>query len=303
MIKRKKLTWSFAVSMILAGCAAPAQPRSSAAPISAPAAAALPVKESPPPSAKSTAETAVHKHGAASAKPQKPAPMPEQNWKLKTGKLSGPGIPAGGKVISTFINPKNGAVSTDTCYTYGDFAVVESRTKGEIGAGEVTLRRKGAGNLCAVEYKGENVEIKIGEGYFAGVAGDYLLMDGAEAADGVLDFQLFAIETGKEVLKAQHHPDEEFTLTRKDGKTSLVYYARLPVKCELALEEQVCWKKVLEANQIKKPLPMPDCTAAFKKTGTSSFESALVTARVRIGDLKSPKPEFTGGRATCQPAL
>ena len=36
---------------------------------------------------------------------------------------------------------------------------------------------KRQGNLCALEYKGRTLDLKIGEGYFAGVAGGYLLVD------------------------------------------------------------------------------------------------------------------------------
>lgn len=235
-----------------------------------------------------------------------PPPLPtvkrEQHWNLKNGKLSGPGNLTSGKFLSKFVNPKSSAVTIDTCWNYGDFAVIESKTKGEIGAGEISVRHKGAGNLCAVEYKGKTLDLKIGEGYFAGVAGEYLLLDGADASDILRDFQIFAIESGKEVFKSQYHPAEEFSLHSKGGKTSLIYFAKLAVKCELALEEKVCWKKVLEQNQIKRAITMPDCTAAFKKTGTSSFDSALVTARAQVSDLTAAKVEFIGGRATCEPA-
>ena len=100
-------------SLVLAACAAPAQeapPAKSAAP-------ELPVKAVAPAAQVSPSPVPAATRVGGVEKPVKLPPLPEQNWKLKSSKLSGPGIPAAGKVISTFTNPKNGAVSTDSCYT------------------------------------------------------------------------------------------------------------------------------------------------------------------------------------------
>ncbi len=66
------------------------------------------------------------------AKAIPPALPREQHWTLKNGKLTGPGNLTSGKFLSKFVNPKTSAVTIDTCWNYGDFAVIESKTKGEM---------------------------------------------------------------------------------------------------------------------------------------------------------------------------
>ncbi|MGZ3723461.1 MAG: hypothetical protein ACXVA9_11050, partial [Bdellovibrionales bacterium] len=157
-------------------------------------------------------------------------------------------------------------------------------------------------NLCAAEFKGKSENLNIIEGNFAGVAGDYILIEGADVSEGPPQFQIFSLATAKEVLKSNHHPDEEFTFSKRGHKTSLIFFAKIPVKCELAGEGAACWKKVLALSPPSQPTPMPNCTAAFAKAKVSPEESALVTIRAQVADLNAPKIQILGGKATCVPA-
>jgi hypothetical protein len=228
----------------------------------------------------------------------------ESIWKMKKGKLLGPGQ-VSPKVIGQFKDPKTGAVTVTNCWKYPGFAITESKTKGEVGAGEMFVRRSSGAareNLCAAEFPGKSIELKIIEGYFAGVAGDYIVVEGADVGEGLPQFQIFSLESAKEIYKGTHQPDEEFSLLRRGKQSSLYFFTKIPVKCELATEGAACWKKVLSGFPAVKPTPMPDCLAAFKKAKIAPEESALVTIRAEIPDLASAKLRVTGGKATCQPA-
>lgn len=224
-------------------------------------------------------------------------------WKLQKGKLVGPFAFGHPSVISKSKNKKGNGTTTETCYRYATFAVVEMRSSDEVGAAELTIRHdppKGFA-LCQTEFKGKTSNLRIGEGYFAGVAGGLIMVDGADSSEGQTEFQLFQADSGLEVMKSFHHPTEEFTIMKSGDNISVEYFAKMAVKCELAKEGESCWKKVLAENKVVGKTPMPDCQVVFDKTKTPLTEPALVFTRARIGKLGSP-PKFLGGPATCQPA-
>jgi hypothetical protein len=240
---------------------------------------------------------------AIEPKPSKPKAT-DIIWKLKNGKMQGPGQ-AAPKVIGTFKDPKSGAVTVTSCWKYPDFAITESKTKGEVGAGEAFLRHSSKGgkeDLCAAEFSGKSDELKIIEGYFAGVAGDYVFIEGADVGEGLPQFQIISTKSATEAFKGVHHPTEEFTVTQRGHRVSLTFFSKVPVKCEIAAEGAECWKKVLAGLPSVKPTPMPECAAAFKNAKVALEESALVTVRAEVSDMAAPKLKILGGKATCQPA-
>ena len=234
--------------------------------------------------------------------PAAPAPAgepAEQVWKVKKGKMAGQPKPL---LIGKFKNKKLPGFTSDICYNYKTFSLVETMSTGEMGSAELLIRYDGSKGLCKPEYKGKYANLNIIEGHLAGVAGDYVVIDGDDPSEPLRQFQIFSLETGKEVYKAYHHPDEDIVLTKKGGVTSVTFHAQVKVKCELASDGEACWKKVIEQNGMKKGSPMPDCKTAFEKTKTSLFEMALVTAKAQIANLASPKVEYVGGKSTCVPA-
>jgi hypothetical protein len=233
------------------------------------------------------------------AKPEAAAALVQDSvWKMKKGKLSGPGA-VSAKIIAQDKDEKSGQTTVTRCWKYKGFALVELKSSGEVGAGELNIRR--GDKLCAADFKGHSDNLNIIEGDFAGIAGDYVIIEGADASEGPPQFQIFSLKTNKEVFKSNHNQAEEFQLTRHGHKTALNFFAKIPVKCALAEEGEECWKKVLAASPMKKPTAMPDCAAAFKKAKVSVQEDALVTVPAQIADLDAPKLEWVGGKATCAP--
>ena len=238
-----------------------------------------------------------------------PVAIPEvkpaaKSWRLSRGKLQGEGVFGFPALLSKTKNKKGNGTTTETCYRYSTFAVVELRSTDEIGSGELTLRLappRGF-NLCNKEFRGKTVNLRLIEGYFAGVAGGYIVVDGADSTEGQTEFQLFDTQTGTEVLKSYHHPTEEFVITSLDNHAALEYFAKLSVKCELASEGATCWKRVVAENKVNGSAPMPDCKNAFAKSNTPLTEPALVFGRARIARLGVGKPVFLGGKSTCQAA-
>jgi len=230
-----------------------------------------------------------------------PAPPAEEVWRVKKGKLGWMPKPI---QIGRFKNKKLPGYTTDVCFNYKDFSVVETTSTGEMGSAEIVIRYPSDQhkNICAPEFKGKYANLKIMEGHFAGVAGDYVVVDGDDKSEGIIEFQLFQVADGKEAFRARRNQDEELSITRKDGKSSVIFYGKLKVTCELALDGEPCWKKVLEQNGVTKPLTMPDCKKAFAAAKMELHELALVTARAQIADLSKPKVEFTGGKAVCAAA-
>lgn len=250
---------------------------------------------------KEAATEPARKHVAGVEKPAAPKAVDEV-WHLKKGKLTGQGEAQLVKLLSKSTD-KKGQTTTRTCFKYNGFAIEETKVTGEVGSAEINLRRPKTGNenLCADDFAGEVVNVGTIEGYFAGRAGDYILLEGSDPADFILDFEVISLATGKTVYKDRHNPEEEFTISKRGTRTSLVYYAKLPVHCELTTEGSDCWKKILSESGVKKNIVMPDCPSAFKKRGVDLGETALVTARAEVANLAAPKLEFTGPKATCIP--
>ncbi len=260
-------------------------------PVSAPAPAPpaeIPVAEPPP--------VAMKEAPPAAPAPAAPVTPTVQVWKVKKGKM--PGQPKA-LLINKFKNKKLPGFTSDICYNYKTFAIVETKSTGEMGSAEVVIRYV---PTCVPEYKGKYANLNMIEGHLAGVAGDYIVIDGDDPSEALRQFQIVKLETGKEVYKGYHHPDEDIVLTKKDGVTSLVFYGQVKVKCELASDGEACWKKVIEQNEMKPGSPMPDCKAAFEQAKIGLFEMALVTAKARVANLASPKLEYLGGKSTCVPA-
>lgn len=255
-----------------------------------------PAPNAPPPSVSAPAPAPAAEAPAKVVAVAQPAPPAEEVWKVVKGKIGGSWPKA--LLISKFKNKKLPGYTSDICYNFGTFAVVETKSTGEMGSAEIVLRHE---PTCAQEYKGKYSNLRIIEGHFAGVAGDYVVVDGDDRTEGVVDFQLFSLATGQEVYKGKRNPGEELTLSRKDGVTSAVFYTKLKALCELANEGEACWKKVLAQNDAPKFLPMPDCKKAFEKEKVALHEPALVTSRARIKNVKSPSVELISGKTTCVP--
>ncbi len=224
----------------------------------------------------------------------------EKVFKLRRGKMLG-GQPAA-KLLGQFKNEKTPGVTTEKCWNYGKFAVVEMKSTDEIGSAELTLRLPGSAPkaLCAKEYEGPKKDLRLIEGHFAGVMGDFILVDGEDATEGVLEFQVFNLD-GKEVLRSHRQPDQDLVATVNGGTAALTYFAKIQVRCELAADGEECWKKVVAANRLPKT-SMPDCKTVFEKSKTPLTEPALVTVKAHVANVSNPKVKFLGGQATCTPA-
>lgn len=222
-----------------------------------------------------------------------PAKSTEQSWTMKSGKLRGADQPSA-KLISKIKDAKTGQTITSMCFKFADFAIEEVRATGEIGAAEVNLRRANTPgqSLCAADFKGSVKNLPAIEGFFAGATPDFVIVEGADPAETIPDFQLISLKTMKQTFKGRHEPGQDFTITKRGPKTSLIYHAPMTVKCELAVEGIECWKQVLKLNGVRGGSPLPDCKQA---------ESVLVTMRAQINDIESPKIEFLGGPAICRP--
>lgn len=291
---------SLFLTLSCAGVVKTSEPAKSEAP--APTKAAEPIPPTPVPPA--PAVTPAPSPEVAKKETAKPQEEKEIAWSLAKGKLKGPGALVPSKKISTIKNQKTPGTTSEYCYNYGKFAIVEVVSTDEKGALDVFARfPSDKGNkLCISDYNGKYVGLDVLEGSFAGVAGDYIVVDGIDSSEGLTEFQIFNLETGKEAFRGAHHPTEEFAITKHGEKTSLVFFAKIKVSCEMVTDPQGCWKKVLAENGIKKHFPPPDCAAAFKKSNTPADELALITVRARVADIKNPKVELLGTRATCAPA-
>lgn len=280
----------------LALCACSSSPKPTPVPVVIQAPVQLPkTAVSSPTSAPPKVEVSVPEGREASV------PKRESIYKLKKGKMFG-GQPAA-KLLEKFKNEKTPGVTTENCWNYGKFAVVEMKSTDEVGSAELTLRLPPTdfkGSLCAKDYEGPRKDLRLIEGHFAGVAGEYVFVDGEDDSEGVLEFQIFNL-AGKEIFRSRRHPSEDFTVIEKDGRVSITFFAKVDVRCELAAEGEECWKKVLSQNRLPKTA-LPDCKSSYEKNKTPLTEDALVTVRAHIANVSDPKLKFLGGQATCAPA-
>lgn len=287
------------------------------APASEPAPPAPPEVPAPPPITKSpytpppvakakTAPPSTALAGTAMPLQRKgPPPAPEGTWVLKHGKLTGgSGTAVAPKLLSQIKNPKGSGSTRENCWNFDSYAVVEMKSTDELGSAEITLRYPGEKKekLCAKDFDGRQVSLKIREVYFAGVAGDYVVADGADLSEGATEFQIFSVATGGEVYRGLRHPAEGFSVTKSGHRTSLEFHAPLKVKCELGVEGEPCWKRILKDNGVRKPMKLPDCKAGYAKSKTPLEEPALVCAPARVANIERPKLEWLGGTARCEAA-
>ena len=237
---------------------------------------------------------------SSTAAPQKHEPN-ELVWRMKKGKLVGPGKTPSPKLIGRIKNKKGNGYTNDYCYDFGEFAIFESKSTDEVGSAEINIRRKGQGPLCKDDFKGPYTNLKIREGSFAGVAGDLVITEGSDASEGVVESQIFSLNDGREILRVVHNPNEEYVLKKFGDTVGVIYYAKVHVKCELPTEGKSCWQRIVEENRLPKSVNMPDCTHAFKKAGKNLNDPAQVTVKAWISDITKPKVDYLSGSATCAP--
>jgi hypothetical protein len=275
------------VTLIAVSCAGPVQAPSPAA--VAPPPAQEPVAEQKPIAAAPQVQT-----------PEKKEPV-ELVWRMKKGRLTGPGKSPSPKQIGKFKNKKGNGYTIDYCSDFGDFAIFESKSTDEVGSAEINIRRRGTGPLCKDDFKGAYTNLKIREGSFAGVAGDLVVTEGADVGEGVVESQIFSLKDGHEIFRVIHNPQEEYVLKKSGPTVSVVYFAKVRLKCDLPTEGRACWSRIVEENHLPKSVKMPDCAHAFKKAGKNLTEPAQVTVKAHVANIQKPKIEFLGGSATCAP--
>ncbi|MGE3760198.1 MAG: hypothetical protein AB7H97_20705 [Pseudobdellovibrionaceae bacterium] len=268
-------------------------------PLAAPVVSAKPVQQIPSSPVATSGEP--KKELPSSEVKKESEALSEQTWQMRKGKLIGPGKAVSAKVIGKVENKKGGGQTIDYCSDFGEFSIFESKSTNEVGSAEIIIRRKGQDPLCKDDFKGPSINLKIGEGHFAGIAGGILVTEGANVGEGVVESQLFSLEDGREIYRVVHDPNEEYTIKKSGKAVSATFFAKVAVKCELPSEGLECWKRVLEDNKIPKTVKMPNCMAAFKREGKNIGEPAQVTVRARVGNIFKPKLEYINGSATCAP--
>lgn len=217
-------------------------------------------------------------------------------YHLRGGKLVGPRAFGRTKVLSRIKNKKGSGYTTETCYEYRDFSIVELRSEDEIGSAELSLRKRSKPNdhLCSTDFSGPLENLKIIEGSFAGVGGDLILVDGIDSNEGQIQFQIFSTQTGREIFKSFRHPKQDLSMIGTTHGTALEFFAKMNTKCELVSEGESCWRKILQDNHILK-LARPDCA--------SLSEPTMVFAQARVELVGSTPIKFTGkGKAICASA-
>ncbi len=218
------------------------------------------------------------------------------NWKIVKGKLQGTTTQPKPKQIAKYKNEKTPGSLVILCWDYGEFAIIQAKADGEVGDAEVYVHHAtpGVKTLCSEDFKGQKHNLKIREVYFAGVAGDLVVLDGADSSEGYLEFQIFSVASGKELFRGQRHPAEDLSIFQVGKAASIEYFAKMKVDCELTGPDSGdCWKSVLAANKVKQPLKKPECKAVT--------DSALVTAKARVANIAKPKLNFLSGPVTCAP--
>jgi len=224
----------------------------------------------------------------AEVTPSYEVPKTKMQWKKNPRKADGDGI-------------------VMHCSDYGHFALLEEIDPNNKGAVEITVRLKGSRphrELCDPAFKGQARKLPIGEGYFQGVRGKYIFVDGADGFGNQLTFEIFEVPSGKKVFQAVRDTSQDFEVKTVKGKTELKFFNALKVSCPLAESGLSCWEKILRDNSIPKTvsIAVPDCSASFQKANSPLSNSAIVTTSVVVRDLDKPRLTYLGGPASCTPA-
>lgn len=237
-----------------------------------------------------------------------PAAIPQavnETWHIKDGKLKGAHAGPSGKVLSKIKNKKSNGFTSEVCFDYGAFGILETKSTDEVGSAELYVRHKPEGkSICAKDFKGEQKNLKLREGSFAGVVGGiegFVVTEGSDASEYLLESQIFNVMSGEEIVRVIHDPAQEYKLDWNGKVLSAIFHSKISVKCELPTEAQVCWKQVIKDNKLPISIKMPDCKPAFAKANKKLEEPALVTVKSRIRDVRKPKIEFMPGNANCVP--
>jgi hypothetical protein len=155
--------------------------------------------------------------------------------------------------------------ATVTCRSFARF-MVKQIDEGEVGAAQLSVLPSdpaGPKPVCRRENApGETVFNPADwSGYFKGVKGDYVLLDGSDGVNGALPFAVFTA-SGKKLF--EDSAQGALHGVALDGATLTLRYARsLEGACSVVHDGAGCWSKIAAAASLD-PAALPDCAAGYR---------------------------------------
>jgi hypothetical protein len=152
-----------------------------------------------------------------------------------------------------------------TCRSFARFMAKEI-DEGEVGAAQLSIAPidpAGPKPACRRgNVPGETVFNPADwSGYFKGVKGDYVLLDGSDGINGAMPFAVFTAGGKKLFDDRAQGPLHGLTL---DGATLTLHYARsLEGPCSVVHDGVACWNNIAAAAGLD-TAASPDCAAGYR---------------------------------------
>lgn len=201
---------------------------------------------------------------------------------------------------------------TQTCYIYNDYAILEVNDPNNMGAAKVTVRPNNPSitnnTICNPDTKIKGYEIKQ-DGYFKGKFNHFVYFDGPDAFGNIIPFNIYKLHENNATLLIHSATElnKKFTFTKAlDNNIDINYWMGLENKSRCSIADnhkEKCWKKLLTDNNIKQPLPIPNCTESYKKGNSPLDNYSLVLLHVQIQNLDHPDNiKVINNKSICNPA-
>lgn len=209
---------------------------------------------------------------------------------------------------SPYLMPGNSDHSTLTCKYYSTFVVKELDMK-EQGDEWTAIAPSTPDNRppCVQQHGKNEFEIKDTDGhnwagYFAGVKGNLIFLDGDDGYNEGMPFGIFDALTGKKIFEdsSEYLNGQRLHITNKDGLLIIRYRRVDAADCSLPQKMNECWEQIRKKSGLKSQ-QMPQCKG-YDQKGVDDTDPSVVSYSYEVAILPELKKTELPGEVKCWPA-
>ena len=206
---------------------------------------------------------------------------------------------------SPYLSKDNPEHSTLRCMYYATLVVKELDMK-EQGDEWIAIAPSKSDKrpLCVQEHGKDEFEIKDTDGhgwagYFAGVKGNLIFLDGDDGYNEGIPFGVFDAMTGKKVFEdsAEYLNNQRLHITNNDGLL-MIHYRRVDAaECSIPQKKGQCWEQIRKRADLVSQ-PMPQCTG-YDQRGFDDTDPSVVSYPYEVTLLPVVRKRVLPGEVKC----
>jgi len=209
---------------------------------------------------------------------------------------------------SPYLMPGNPDHSTLTCEYYPTFMIKELDMK-EQGDEWTAVAPSNPENMppCVQQHGKDEFEIEDADGhnwagYFAGVKGNLVFLDGDDGYNEGMPFGVFDALTGKKVFEdsSEFLNAQRLHITNEDGQLMIRYRRVDAAACSIPQKNEVCWEQIREKAGLE-PQPIPACLG-YDQKGIDRTDPSVLSYPYEVALLPALKRRVLPGEVKCWPA-